>query len=484
MRIAFLRKIALVALLLALVAGAASAFNLPKKTIKGTEYYYYKVKKGESLYGISKELGITPELIIEHNPTAAGGVRKGDMLLFPVAEFAEPDDEPAIHDQLAPDTIAEEPALPVVEKKPILAVLLPFGLDKKEPSKLNTLALDFYKGVLIAADSLSNRAPKMEIVARDTEGLTPEAIAALLVSDPLLASAAVIIPPDNDTSLAAIARKAAEQGTYVLNVLNMRDSLYLDNPYVMQANVPQHDMYRMAVDGLLREYPGYTPVILNSEEGRREKEQFTAYLAERYTALGVQPVTITYKSNLLMADLETLPVDAGQKYVFIPSSGSLQEFNRFAYVLRSFRDLLAGRGAETETDAPIAAAEIFGYPDWTAFRGDALDMLHRLNATVYSRFFDDFNGFNARTLDSDFRRWYGASMLESIPSYGILGYDSASMIIKNLRANDGTFDPLLPRSYEGIQSVFDFRRERCGLVNSSLYIINYQPGGRVSARLQ
>lgn len=75
-------------------------------------------------------------------------------------------------------------------------------------------------------------------------------------------------------------------------------------------------------------------------------------------------------------------------------------------------------------------------------------------------------------------------MLESIPSYGILGYDSACMIIKNLLVNDGSFDPLFPRSYEGIQSVFDFRRERSGLVNSSLYIINYQPGGRVSARLQ
>lgn len=484
MKIAFLRKIAFVALLLALVAGAASALNLPKKTIKGTEYYYYKVKKGESLYGISKELGITPELIVEHNRAAAGGVRKGDMLLFPVAEFAEPDNEPALPEQVEPDTIADMAETIAVEKKPILAVLLPFGLDKNEPSKLNTLALDFYKGVLIAADSLSGRACKMEIVARDTEGLTPEALAELLVSDTLLASAAVIIPPDNDASLAAIARKAAEQGSYVLNVLNMRDSLYLDNPFVMQANVPQPDMYRMAVDGLLQEYPGYTPVILNSEDGRREKEHFTAYLTERYTALGVQPVTITYKSNLLTVDLERLPVDAGQKYVFIPSSGSLQEFNRFAYVIRSFRDLLAGRAAEAESDTPAAAAEIFGYPDWTAFRGDALDMLHRLNATVYSRFFDDFNGFNARTLDSDFRRWFGASMLESIPSYAILGYDSASMIIKNLLVNDGSFDPMFPRSYEGIQSVFNFHRERSGLVNSSLYIINYQPGGRTSARLQ
>ena len=38
------------------LALGVSAYDLPVKRVKGKEYYYYKVKKGESLYGISKKL--------------------------------------------------------------------------------------------------------------------------------------------------------------------------------------------------------------------------------------------------------------------------------------------------------------------------------------------------------------------------------------------------------------------------------------------
>lgn len=125
---------------------------------------------------------------------------------------------------------------------------------------------------------------------------------------------------------------------------------------------------------------------------------------------------------------------------------------------------------------------VFGYPDWTAFRGDALDMLQRLEVTVYSRFFDDFEGFDARNIDSDFRRWYGSPMIESVPSQALLGFDAASCIIKNLRANEGTFNPSYPTVYQGIQSVFKFERSGEGFVNTSLYIIKYRPDGRIQSR--
>ena len=52
-------------MLMALTGAAfASALDLPTKKVKGVEYYYYKVKKGESLYGISKNLGMTVDEIV------------------------------------------------------------------------------------------------------------------------------------------------------------------------------------------------------------------------------------------------------------------------------------------------------------------------------------------------------------------------------------------------------------------------------------
>ncbi len=202
-------------------------------------------------------------------------------------------------------------------------------------------------------------------------------------------------------------------------------------------------MYRLAVDAFESDFKDYTPVILRNRTGRNEKEAFVSYFMERCSQRGIVPIEISYENNLVSADLKNLATNAGQRYVFVPSSGSMTEFNKFAYVIKAIRD----RAAVSGNDVSGAEFELFGYPDWTAYRGEALDTLHKLGATVYSRFFDDFNSFDSRTLQSNFRRWYGHSIIESIPSQAVLGYDTGCFLIKNLRANDGAFDPVSPRSY-------------------------------------
>ncbi len=471
MKAFYIRRIALALCLVVVAAVQAFALDLPVKKVRGEQYYYYKVKKGESLYGISKTLGLSVEEIVRHNPASTDGVHKGDLLVFPYDEYA-PAVDPVAAEQS--ELIVEEE--PVPAKNPAIAVLLPFGASKAEPSRANSLAVDFYKGMLIAADSLSSRPGRVDIVARDIEGMTDAQLAALVTDDSLVARATVIIAPEGDSAIAAIAAAAEPLGTFVLNTLNTRDSLYASNPCVLQANVPQRRMYELAVDAMMRTFEGYRPVILRNEGGRNEKEAFVAYLDERYRAAGVEPLTIDYKGSLPLTDLEALPTGEDAKYVIVPASGSVAEFNRFAYVVKAWRDKMH--------DEALASVEVFGYPDWTAFRGDVLDTLHRLNATVYSRFLDDFNGFRAMNIASAFRRWYGSTYIESIPTYALLGFDAAFYLIKNIRSNDGVYNPEGGVPFSGIQSTFDFVKSGSGYVNNALYIINYQPGGRVSAFVQ
>ena len=52
------KKLMLILTAFIMLAGQAWALDLPVKRIKGKQYYYHKVKKGESLYGVSKHLGI------------------------------------------------------------------------------------------------------------------------------------------------------------------------------------------------------------------------------------------------------------------------------------------------------------------------------------------------------------------------------------------------------------------------------------------
>ncbi len=68
-------------------AFAMAQLQLPTRNIGGTQYYYRSVAKKETIYGISKELGISKEDIIKYNPSVANGLQAGQTLYFPVADF-------------------------------------------------------------------------------------------------------------------------------------------------------------------------------------------------------------------------------------------------------------------------------------------------------------------------------------------------------------------------------------------------------------
>lgn len=478
---------------IAMALSSGYALNLPVKRVNGKQYYYHTVKKGESIYGLSKSLGLTRDEIIRYNPSAADGIKKGDILVFPYEDYPEPiytdnnaaDSDNANYPVLTdePEVHTEETAEAAEQRSRSIAILLPFGLNNNEYSQRNKLALDFYKGFLIGTEKYKNIAENVSIVVRDIDGLSSRSISKLVGEDKAVAGASIIITPDDDSSIRAIS-EATSDDVFVLNTLNTRDSAYIHSPGMLQANIPQRRMYELAADGLMEKYSGYVPVIICSNDGKNEKASFTEYLEERYRQTGITPIHINYKQHLLMADLEQLQTSGDEKYVVIPSSGTLAEFNKFAYTFKSFRDkqkMLANDIEAQSTEGKPVEVEIFGYPDWTAYRGDALDTLHRINATVYSRFMTESSDESG--IGAEFKKWFGTSYIEGIPAYGLLGYDSACYLFSTLSSNS-SFNPLTIQSFAGVQSNFKFRNSGKGYVNDCLYIIEYLAGNSISAHVK
>ena len=52
-----------------------SALDLPVRNVNGTDYYYYEVKPKESIYSITRKLGVSREDIVRCNPAVVDGVR-------------------------------------------------------------------------------------------------------------------------------------------------------------------------------------------------------------------------------------------------------------------------------------------------------------------------------------------------------------------------------------------------------------------------
>lgn len=65
------------------IYGEEKSPKLETTEILGKEYYIYEVKKGESIYGISKKNGWDLEELMRLNPDATSSLAKGDRLYYP-----------------------------------------------------------------------------------------------------------------------------------------------------------------------------------------------------------------------------------------------------------------------------------------------------------------------------------------------------------------------------------------------------------------
>ena len=77
-----------VAVIALLAAGHINAkLNLPTKKLGNESYYYYEVKKNETVADIASRLGISRDDIIKYNPSARDGVTKKQLIFLPVKDF-------------------------------------------------------------------------------------------------------------------------------------------------------------------------------------------------------------------------------------------------------------------------------------------------------------------------------------------------------------------------------------------------------------
>lgn len=475
--------------------------EIKAEIVKEEGYISHKVSKGETLYGLSKKYGVSPEAIIALNPQAQYGIKSGSTLRIPVAEqtdaeiTAEPEEisEEKIEENDAPAVYAEDQDTVVSETEDptdvaddtdditvdnidptrpgTIAILLPFMLDSDNPGRQALLYTDYYKGFLLAADSLSNRGDSITIYACDTMN-DIDRLKSLLAGEEV-GNASVIIAPDDERQLAVIADAVNNRDTKVVNVFNFKDSLYLDHRQFVQVNTPHRVMYAKAIEAIKKLYPDYNPLILRHANGRNDKAEFVSVLDADYRSRGIEPVELMYDESLSPSQLEQLlSKDDDGKYLIIPTSGNIQEFNKFINAVITVTNSDDGRGRFA----------IFGYPDWTAFRGEAESLLYAVDATVYSRFYYDKDSFDTRSLNQAYGRWFDDDAIDALPNQVASGFDTGNWIIRSMHNNDGRFEPVGQR-YEGVQSSFCCKKAdgsvSPGSYNDEIYILRFTPERRV-----
>lgn len=462
----------------------------------------YIVKLGDTLDRIAEAHEVTPDVVKQINPdTDFINLKVGEMIYLPQIQSLEPSEkrigavevvepapvpvvEPASEDVVLSDD--KQPVVETVEEEVVdenvvfevdtlvttpplsIAVMLPFMLNEEEESRTSQLYTEFYRGFLMGVEEMSHSGTPVKISAFDTCN-SPDSIAAILAS-PQLQNINVFIAPDNQQQLALIAEKTNEnENSYLLNIFAVKDNNYLTNSSIIQANIPHPAMYRKAIESFVEMYEDRIPVFISRVGGSGEKIEFTDSLKSKLNALGREYKEINFKNFLGRDNLEGLNPDS-LSYVFVPGSGSRQEFNKFAPAIKNLRT------SAVDHDNVV----LYGYPEYIMFRGDNLDMLHSLNTTIYSRYLSLPDLPEVKAAAANYKAHYGVEMEEAVPMQALIGYDTAKFLINSLRNNEGAFADS-SMDYDGVQMGFSLEETpEGGLVNENLYLIEYRPGGVIA----
>lgn len=430
----------------------------------------YLVKKKETLYSIALAHGLTVADLEKVNP-GLRTLKQGQIINIPIAAPAPQEQIAIVTEQPAEstetssaaayspdvDTVQETVATVTVERPVSVAVLLPFMLGEETPSKTAQRATEFYKGFLIAVDSLRASSRPITVSAYDTEGSLVKVKE--IISDPDFSRHTAIVAPDNPAQLALIAEYGRNNNMAVFNSFVVKDDSYITNPAMMQANLPSEMMYDKAINAYVERLRYSTPVFLSLAGSSGEKTEFINPLKKKLESENIEWLELSAEGQFTADDLKSLSTDGN--YTFIPTSGRQADLNRMMPAVIAWRD-----------EAVLPTVRFFGYPEWIVFRGETLSNMQNLNTTVYSRFSADYDCRACADVEAKFKYWYGTPMESVVPRQGLMGFDAGMFLIPYL--SEGR------KAYDGVQNGYRFVNagtEAAGLYNDMLYLINFRPVG-------
>ena len=487
----------------------------------------HKVKKGETLYRIAATYGLTVEDIEQANPHLSDKtLKKGTKLLIPSqsakrakAEQARKDSLAAIeangqkhlvkagetlwglsqqygvslddikraNPQMAPAFNLQAGTTIVI--RPAKNAILPQGFDQIKIAVMLPLSakgiaadrsMEFYRGLLLAANDLKAEGKRMTIYAYD-EPAKSDSIKQQMAK--IRADGVhFLIGPIQPSHLNAAADALRGSGVKMLVPFISTFDKVLSNPNVYMLNAPEQQKCQMAANLLRDAFDGKLKVILaeaalpaeatttdNATPTQPKPEKQTGFAQHLFKVLEKMGVPTAKTCEAFTPAMLAAQAQGNYQLLVLPAFSGKEQLDSLATILSAFH-----------AAHPEIRASLLGHPDWLE---DGLDnaltnALSRADTYIFTNSF--YNAGDAQT--TKFERMYAGrfkqDLLKTTPRMGLLGYDCGKALVHGLSiygADYTTQELQMPF----LQSNIQFQRigAATGYVSTSCYLIHFSPSG-------
>ncbi|MCB9335553.1 MAG: LysM peptidoglycan-binding domain-containing protein [Flavobacteriales bacterium] len=454
--------------------------ELPKETNK---YKTHLVKQGETLYSLSKLYQVSIDSIQLVNNGLSEGLKLGETINIPILEKRMSNTgfikNTLIHSVV--DTLnIELQVLDTISKKNSykISLLLPFYveeneeiaekssvLDEKKIYPKSRFAVEFYQGMVLALDSLSNEKVKFELSVYDTKGQDSLAIVKLL-QKPELAESDLIVGPLYFSNFEMVADYANHQQIPIVSPVKQNNKILLGNPFVYKI-VPSKlslvdNLTKLAIDS-------FSNANLIAVEHQYSKEnQLAEHFAKQYNQL-----IINKQDTFLYSTVKKISISRADELIpqlkknmnnvfFVPSTNS-------TFVTNLFSSLSNVLHTNNYKDYQIT---LIGLEEWASFENIDLVYFDLLNVHIPVQQYINYNDEVAQNVISKYYQ-----LTETYPTNtSFLGYDVGIYFGNQLITKGSTFYMFQPEVTNGISFGLNFYKTgvESGFENTNTSIINYQ----------
>lgn len=413
--------------------------------------HLYVVQKGETAKSIALAHGVTVEALQQTNPDIdlrKGKIKKGTLLTIPLPETQET------------FTIAEVPEqIQLLREKydtVRIGVLFPFEEKTERSAKL----LEFYRGMLMAVDSVKNEGTHIDIHTLHC-GNTEEEINRIL-QDNDLSSLHVIFGPIDQAQVPTLSAYCQSHSIRLVIPFSAPNVSTTGNPLLYLATPAQAIPQQGTASLVGKLFTEKNFVILETHAPDARGGNMIETLRQELGRSGIA--------------LRTMPIDGDdfaiesalnqfRPNVIVPNNTSIKTLNLFFSQIKNFQ--------ETHPQYKIT---LLGYPEWQTYTNTLLREFYAFDTYIYSTFYR--NPLSARTsfFERQFNQNFQSSMGSTFPRYGMMGFDIAYYFIHGLAQLGDTFEEKQGElRYTPYQSHYKFQRdgEGNGFLNRAVMLIHY-----------
>lgn len=434
-------------------------------------FMVHRVQSGETAYSISKKFEVSIDSLNAVNDGFQTGIRVGQWVTIPKYKQS-------YLNQLEADRPAVDSSTVIYDKgsfkKYKMAMLLPFELHQndsltrnlelgKELFVLTEIALEYYRGSLIALDSLKEMGLNADIYVYDVGEDVVDAREVL--RKPALQDMHVIFGPMHKGSLAVVSEMSRNKGIYLVSPNTFSNEVFEDNPYLFRSAASRETMLRYLANYVAIQHQNDNVIMVNSE---KEKDWPYRKLFKAYynTATGLYPNQ--YQDSLRSATKKAFSGDdisswlrSGVKNILVVPS------NELAFV----SDFLTRLSRLSEKEYDI---QVYGLDQWIRYDNIEAAYKNRFKLKLVVPAFVEYDDEQVIKYLEAFRERY--DMEPSKWGYGFLGYDLTMFFGKALLEKGLSFPVSLSEiEMQGVYTDYRFGKSPVGkdFENKSVYIVEY-----------